>query len=856
MTKSHGWRFIPGISLSVFFMSLSSWAANTTAAPKAPTASALNLAMTLPGAILNQPQLPDLSALNQAMMIVGQQMATMNACMGAQMSAGVLGQQCANPDSVEIPSEGGEALCQKFSGPGGFDQTLWQQEMMRVNTASTGAMCQKAQFGALQSQLNCVQQKQTLLMKQLGSLQDAFVKNIQKMQTDVQMLEDADQDRQTQEQDVESKLSGSAGSPGLMRIQEAMKKEVDEMPQQVAQAQVSLKEIQDDKKNLEQTILNQKMGLVSECFNQNSSTSMTTKTTFRCEPNGPPVSAREYVLCRYEQNQQLGKNGVIELDPLVIEQAKAGRRALENLLDTLFNDAPKGIEQNKNSVEAAVSDANRGVRIQSVEDFDRYYGDALAKYNGQGLDIRAFVLGSIKKCYSTANQVVEAKRSKPSSDIGTFIKTIQNKTTTVKTEMTKLIETYAQSYEEGIRALTGNSMPLSGVDICKSAAPEVALRCMEDAKKNIEGLLTGRVSQSRMNIFVKGTNVSTYIPIQCMGINGCVQVLSNVANNLKKEREKLKTFKNDYLLKAKQQVESFVRAMANQFSSQSAEIQNTLQGLSARLSSLGVPGLNLKPMESQGLELDEKGVPVVPKNVFGLIGGQMNPPMVELDGSAISESLQGVSEKSKELEKTMSQAQAYLQKLKNVPGECRRKSNSQLAEKIRQDLGRAIECSTSRRGCDAMKGSMDRIRENVNDLQDILSELGSSGMDDSVSESSLDAGAELCSEKEGAMFEVKIYEEDKKTKKDVWDKVNDLTSNCTKFENLPQGWACTGSSDLGTCCKNIRIEYLNAQKEYNEQIGSGSINGCGSIASTLEKDYSAAEKAKDAGNPESSSLAE
>lgn len=850
MTRSCGWRLIPGVSLSVFFLSLSSWGANTSLTP------AQNLANTLPGAILSQPQLPDLSALNQAMMIVGQQMATMNACTGAQMSAGVLGQQCASPDSVEIPTEGGEALCQKFSGPAGFDQSLWQQEMMRINTASTGAMCQKAQFGALQSQLNCVQQKQTLLLKQLGSLQDAFVKNIQKMQTDVQMLEDADKDRETQEQDVESKLSGSTGSPGLITIQEKMKNTVDGMPQLVAQAQISLKEIQDDKKNLEQTVLNQKMGLVSECFNQSSSASVTAKTTFRCEPNGPPVSARDYVLCRYQQNQQLGKNGVIEQDPLIIEQAKAGRKALENLLDTLFNDAPRGIEQNKNNVEAAVSDANRGVRIQSVEDFDRYYGDALAKYNGQGLDIRAFVLGSIKKCYSTANQVVEAKRSKPSSDIGAFIKTIQNKTTAIKTEMSKQIETFAQTYEEGIRALTGNSMPLTGVDVCKSAAPEVALRCMEDAKKNIEGLLTGRVSQSRMNIFVKGTNASTYIPIQCMGVNGCVQVLSNVANNLKKEREKLKTFKNDYLLKAKQQVESFVRAMANQFSPQSADIQNTLQGLSARLSSLGVPGLNLKPMQSEGLELDEKGVPLVPKNVFNLIGSQMNPPMVDLDGSTISDSLQGVAEKSKELEKILSQAQAYLQKLKNVPGECRRKSNSQLAEKIRQDLGKAIECSTSKRGCAAMKGSMDRIRENVDSLQDILAELGSSGLDDSVSESSLDAGAELCSETEGALFEFKIYETLKSEKKKAWEDVDELTSGCNKFENLPKSWICAGSSDLRTCCTGIRKEYLNAQKDYNEQIGSGAVSGCGSIASTLEKDYNAAEKAKDNSNSESTSLAE
>lgn len=789
--------------------------------------------MTLPGAMLTSPQVPDLSALNQMMILTSQQMATVNACFAAQAAASPLSQTCPSIDSIEISDEiGGKDLCTKFSGPGGFSQELWQQESMRTQTVVTGALCQKSQMGALQAQMNCVQQKQTMLLKQIGSLQDAFVKNIQKMQQDVQKLDASIVDRTAQQEDVRNKLDGAQGSPGMISLQDEMQKAVEEdLPSKVTSFELALKKIENDKKNLEQTVFSQKMGLVSQCFNQSSSAGISAGTPFRCTPNGPSVSAREYVLCRYEQNRTLGNRGVIEQDPLLAAQAKSERNALEDLLNTIFNDAPRGIGQNQNSAEAAVQEANRGVRIQSLSDLDRYYGDALARYNGRGLNIRGFVQETVKRCYSSANQVVEAKRTKPSSDIGTMINTIQTQEAEAKTAMNQFIEKNAQLYEKGIRALTGNSMPLSGVDVCKNAAPQIRIRCIQDEQKNLEGLLTGRVQQSRMNIFVKGTNTATYIPIQCMGLNGCVRVLNNVEHNLELEKKRVETFKKDYILAAKQQVQSFVRAMASQFSQQSADIQNSLQSLNARLGALGVAGLKLEPYPSEESE-ESDGLPRPPKNIFGLIGSQMNPPMVKLDGDAISDSMKELSEKSKDLEQKLGEAQAYAQKLKSVPLECKKNVKKALVEKLEKDIEKANECATTKRFCDRIE------KTELDDLVQSVSDLGLSG--DSSSDEELDISGSL----EAGMSACSKTRSDQQDLKDEYDELNDKVKamrgalSLSEEEKTKKARSyCEASYSFELCKEKLERELRDAQRDRDREDTQGvSTLGCSGITQRISKD--------------------
>lgn len=824
MAKSHVGSFLVWGSL-LFFSSVFGGIPNGFAAGTTP--------YVLPGTMTSQPALPDMNSLNQAMVLAGQQMSTMNACFSAQMGAGVLGQSCASSEAIQFPS-GSSDLCTKFTGPEGFNQNLWQQEMMRVQSAITGGMCQKAQFGALQSQLSCVQEKQSMLIKQIGTLQDAFVKNLQRMQKDIQSLDDANDDRDAQLDDLKKKLGEGGGQEardGMLHIQQKMTAAVnDELPKEMESTQNSIKDLQIKKKDIDQYVLGQKMGLASECFNQNAS-NVNAGRVYRCVPNGPPVSPREYVLCRYEQNHQIGQDGVIEQDALLTKQSQADREALESLLNTLFNDAPKGLATGND--QAAISELSRSYRIQSVSDFDRYYGSALQKYNGQGLDIRNFVIGTIKKCYQTADQVVEAKRTKPSTDVGVRITDYQKSTLNLKTTMGKFVEKYSQLYDEGIRALTGNSMPLPGVDVCKNATPETGLKCMDDLKKNIEGLLTGRVPQSRMNIFIKGINTSNYIPIQCMGLNGCVRVLTNVKNSLDLEKKRLETFRKDYILTANHQIEGFIRSMANQFSPQSAEIQNGLQSLSARLGALGVRGLSPKALQGKGLQGGGQELYQVPDDVYSLIGAQMNPPMVDLSEAGISEALQEVSEKSKKIDKDVSKAQEYAQKLNATPAECKKKTRDALMKKLEEDVGKANDCAMVKVACDSIDYS--ELKDLVESLEEAginTTVHGSDGAEDLDLSSSLSTGMNLCTT--GGDVEKMGLETEQQNLNSY---LTEMQNAQTAEEQLKKAKEFCGEAFTFTSCeRKLKDDLVNVRKEMSSQFQGQSVSGCGGISRRITKD--------------------
>jgi|GEM_PF-5691112 len=787
----------------------------------------------LPGMMASQPAVPDMNSLNQAMVLAGQQMATMNACFSAQMGAGILGQSCASSESIQFPS-GSTDLCLKFTGPDGFNQALWQQEMMRVQSAVTGGMCQKAQLGALQSQLSCVQEKQSMLIKQVGTLQDAFVKNIQRMKKDIQSLFNAEADRIAQIDDVKMKLGDGGGREardGMVYIQEKMTNTVNkDLPSEMESTQNSIKDLQIQKKGVDQYILGQKMSLVSDCFNQNAS-NVTAGRVYRCIPNGPPVSPREYVLCRYEQNHQIGQEGVIEQDALLAKQSRADAQALESLLNTIFNDVPKGVPAGNE--QAVSSEMSRSYRVQSIGDFDRYYGSALQKYNGQGLDIRSFVMGTIKKCYQTADQVVEAKRTKPTTDVGAMITGYQKSTLKLKTSMGTFIEKYAQLYDEGIRALTGNSMPLPGVDVCKNANPETGLKCMDDLKKNIEGLLTGRVPQSRMNIFIKGINTSNYIPIQCMGLNGCVRVLTNVKTSLELEKKRLETFKKDYILTANQQIEGFVRSMANQFSPQSAEIQNGLQSLGSRLGALGVRGLSPKAIQGKGLEGGGEELYQVPGDIYSLIGAQMNPPMVDLSEAGISEALQDVSEKFKKIDKDVSKAQEYAQKLNATPIECKKKNRDAFMKKLEEDVGKANDCAMAKVACDAI---------DYNELQNLVESLEEAGIDTSLHgsdqsedldlSSSLSHGMNLCNT--GGNVDALSLQTQQDNINSYLTEMGNAQSAEDQLKKAKE--FCGEAYTFTSCDRKLRSDLVDVRKEMSSQFDGQSISGCGGISRRITKD--------------------
>jgi hypothetical protein len=359
---------------------------------------------------------------------------------------------------------------------------------------------------------------------------------------------------------------------------------------------------------------------------------------------------------------------------------------------------------------------------------------------------------------------------------------------------------------------------------------------MDDLKKNIEGLLTGRVPQSRMNIFIKGINTSNYIPIQCMGLNGCVRVLTNVKNSLDLEKKRLDTFRKDYILTANQQIEGFVRSMANQFSPQSAEIQNGLQSLSARLGSLGVRALTPKPLQGKGLEGGGEELYQVPGDVYGLIGSQMNPPMVDLSDAGISDALQDVAEKSKKIDKDVSKAQEYAQKLNATPVECKKKTHDELIKKLEEDVGRANDCAMAKVACDSI--DYDELKGLVESLEEagINTTLYGSGESEDTGDldlsSSLSMGMNLC--KTGGNVETMSLQT-QQTNIESYLKEMESAQSPEAQSKLAKEF-CGEAYTYTSCERKLRTDLIDVRKEISSQFEGKSISGCGGISRKITKD--------------------
>src|SRR5690606_37266263 len=72
------------------------------------------------------------------------------------------------------------------------------------------------------------------------------------------------------------------------------------------------------------------MALASECFKEQKD------GRFRCEPSGPPVTAYDYVICRYSQQQLVSPTGTVDRSEGSKRSAKSAGAGLQQLLDRMF----------------------------------------------------------------------------------------------------------------------------------------------------------------------------------------------------------------------------------------------------------------------------------------------------------------------------------------------------------------------------------------------------------------------------------------------------------------------------------------------------------------------------------------
>lgn len=708
----------------------------------------------------------------------------------------------------EVPGMG-RASCREFeNAAGAFDEAKYAKKEEKLKQVEAAISCKKAKFDGLQQEVSCMMNQAQALQSQISSLQTHFQNNIQRMQSDVAIIKAAEEDRKGQLEDVTNKLGGNKnnGAQGLLALKEKTQQLVNQqMPAQILKVREGFKQVEQLRKGLEEQVATRKISLTNECFSTRSGPG------FQCVPNGPPVSVREYVLCRFEQNQNLGEGGVIERNEMISRQAAARRGELQAVLDSILGDSAKTLMPDPRNPNGPPQNLNQAVTILTVQDIESQYGDKLASFNGKGLNIHDFVMGQMRGCFARAEKVVARERKMASSPVGVAEATFKQQERATQSEINSMIETYSQQFSENMAGLTGNHMPLN-TSACKSANPNTQINCLEDIRRNMEGLLNGNVPQSTMNINLPAQDPKRLIRFSCQGLSGCVTALQNISTGLDREVKRLGQFKKDYVLKANQNVENFANSMARTLSPQSGMLQEKIKQLNAKLGALGVRPINLKPLQGEKLEKDEDGLPQTPKNVLALVGSQMTPPMVDMHGEEFSRGMEEIAKGTEKLGEKSARLAEAAQELAEAKATCQGAMLAKARERIMKKFEKANECAKTYDGCKVIHdlAGNGKLSLLTGDLTDILG-----GSDDFDADSALDSGVGDCmSDSSSKMSE---YER--------------IRGEIARLKDQKKGMT---SKDDATALTNINSQITDLEKEQKDLFGGGTASNCGSLGSVSE----------------------
>jgi hypothetical protein len=557
---------------------------------------------------------------------------------GTGMGALTIDTVCAEADPVD-PSA---LSCKSLSPSGKFDMALLRSYKEKNRTALSSLNCKKGKMMAIQGELQCLSNQAGILSQQISTLQSAYTQNIQRMQQDVQKMNAILTDRVAQMEDVTAKLGdGEKGSAGMLQMRENIKGLVAGIPKEVAMIKERQKKAADDRKALQEQAQVRTMALTNDCFKKR------TKPSFQCEKNGAPVSAYEYVLCRYQQNEQVSKKGAVETDSLTKSRAEANAKGLAAVLDGIFNDSPKNPNMPSNQQEQQQA-MTAVTTITTAADIEAQYGNLLRRYDSSRTPVHDFVIGELTTCYKRSESIVSKEKNRPSSELTLAAQRIKSFETETSTMATELMNKYSQTYTEALASMTGGhySMDLS---TCQNAKPEVVSGCFDKISSTMSGVLDSKP----IGLIIKGSDAKNNIAFKCAGLNGCITKLQQVRTNLKSEFQRVDTYKKNYVTQANQNVEKFTKSMAQNLSVQSQQLDSRMKQLNGALASLGISSMvNLGSVEGEQLEFQEPDNLVKPpKNVLNLIGGQMNPPMLNVTGSSFTEAQGALGAEIKQIEK-------------------------------------------------------------------------------------------------------------------------------------------------------------------------------------------------------------
>jgi hypothetical protein len=518
--------------------------------------------------------------------------------------------------------------CSDYAPSGTFDPAMLKKEETVLSTANTALTCQKNELTAVQSELTCIKQQGNLMTQQISQLSSVFQQNITRMQTALQGYKQRVADRTNQIDFVNKMLGGNSanGKEGLIQLQTETQAMVNQaLPDEINKVTQQAQSIAQQQQMITEQINQRELALMNDCFVNQAG------ANYRCTPNGPPVSAQAYVLCRYQQSQSVVGNN-FETNNIVQSAGSGNTMGIQSILTSIFQNTPTNSAFPTTPAAQQQGFSNTFTQT-SLSGIQQQYISQLAQYNTPNFNVEQWVAQAYQACYTQAQNTVSIEQTEASSAIGAAEFAVKQTTQTNQTEFTKDLQTYSQQWSKVMGTLSSQFSPMD-VSQCMNATPSIEGNCLTNIQTQMQGLLNGTATSQAFVIPVPSQFPDTAIAPQyltCQGLAGCVQMLQQRSTDLNTAKTTLTNQQSAYVTQAKQSTQAFITQMGQMLGPQNVALQQKVDGMNSLLLSLGVSGnIKFPPVEKEPLQFDEDGLPKMPDSMVNLVGGTLSPPLLNV----------------------------------------------------------------------------------------------------------------------------------------------------------------------------------------------------------------------------------
>ena len=600
-----------------------------------------------------------------------------NAKGGAGATNGSNGKSCPNP--VIPDSSSFSCTTAKFEdNSGNFSSSLVENYIKTTLDGTDGGdlTCKKNELDSASKEVSCIAQQGQLLAQQIGSLSGVFQANITRFQQDDQAYKQRIGDRTSQISQINALLNGDnggtdangnpipgTGRKGLLQIAASMKQLTETtLPQAIASAQNTAQSFSNTGNTITQNIQYRTMSLIGNCFKNQPVNGQ----GYNCVPNGPNVSAMQFLECRYQQYSHV-QNGTYNTTNSSNQSAQSAQTNLDAIFQQMFSNTPMSwqLPTDQSSSQAASTASYTATSLSSAE---QQYISQLSGITINGVNLAQEADQLLAVCQAQAVAAVQNEQTSPSSYLGQSVEQLYQTGTTNNTNFSSTIQQNANAWTDAMTVLSQQNLPLNlvgcqpnynscvsqcsgGNTLTMSSVPNIScvstcgqtssaqqVSCLNQLQTQMNALYQGSSSIPAFTMNVTSQFPDTAIPasaLQCQGINGCIALLQQRSKEVSTAKTQLTTAEQSYVQQARQSTQQFTTQLSQLLSTQSNALRSQMNSLNTELRTLGISKLTANPITPAELDYDtgddgKPGLPKIPTNILGLIGGHMSPPMPDV----------------------------------------------------------------------------------------------------------------------------------------------------------------------------------------------------------------------------------